>query len=118
MLGRNARGYVEREHSLEGAARGYVDFLARLHGWDPLPPLRPPLWTVEEPQPAISLASRSLPPSPGPAPNAPTDPAVTQLAAGAGAALAELVLTPRDAALDDVASIVAGMFGPHETGQK
>jgi hypothetical protein len=44
-LGENARGYVAREHSLEGSAAGYMHFLSARYGWGEVRKLREgPLW--------------------------------------------------------------------------
>lgn len=45
-MGRAAREFVAREHTLDAAAAGYARFLARLHGWGEPPKLRGPLWEV------------------------------------------------------------------------
>lgn len=47
-LGAAARDYVAREHTLEGAAAGYIRFLAGRYGWGELPKAREPLWEVAE----------------------------------------------------------------------
>ncbi len=46
-LGANARAFVAREHTLQGAAAGYIRFLADRYGWGDMPILRPPLWGDE-----------------------------------------------------------------------
>lgn len=47
-MGAAAREYVARCHTLEGAARAYIEFLARHCGWGDMRPLRAtPLWDVE-----------------------------------------------------------------------
>lgn len=51
-LGANARAYVAREHTLEGAAAGYMRFLAARYGWEPPRPLRAPLWELPQHRPA------------------------------------------------------------------
>jgi glycosyltransferase involved in cell wall biosynthesis len=48
----NARAYVAREHTLAGAAAGYAQFLAELHGWESPAIIRPLLWSVEQSPPA------------------------------------------------------------------
>ncbi len=53
QLGRNAREFVAREHSLERAAAGYVSFLAVLNGWGDTPATRPVLWEVSSPHPLL-----------------------------------------------------------------
>jgi glycosyltransferase involved in cell wall biosynthesis len=46
-LGTNARAYVAREHTLDGAAAGYMRFLAARYGWGELRKLREnPLWEL------------------------------------------------------------------------
>jgi glycosyltransferase involved in cell wall biosynthesis len=47
QLGRNARAYVAREHTLDGAAQGYIRFLSDLYGWGEPRKLRGVLWEVE-----------------------------------------------------------------------
>lgn len=48
-LGTNARAYVAREHTLEGAALGYIRFLADHYGWGEVQKHREtPLWSVEQ----------------------------------------------------------------------
>lgn len=44
QLGENARRYVAEQHTLDGAAQGYIDFLSRVYGWGDVPKQRPPLW--------------------------------------------------------------------------
>ncbi|MBV9788239.1 MAG: glycosyltransferase family 4 protein [Chloroflexi bacterium] len=56
QLGSNARSYVAREHTLDGAAQGYIRFLSALLGWGQTPKLRDPLWQVEEPEIAAAAA--------------------------------------------------------------
>jgi glycosyltransferase involved in cell wall biosynthesis len=44
-LGAQARAYVARQHTLDGAAASYMRFLAARYGWGETPPLRAaPLW--------------------------------------------------------------------------
>jgi glycosyltransferase involved in cell wall biosynthesis len=44
-MGTQARAYVARKHSLDGAAASYMRFLAARYGWGATPPLRAePLW--------------------------------------------------------------------------
>jgi hypothetical protein len=43
---------VAREHTLDGAAAGYMRFLAARYGWGDTPPLRNgPLWEHQNPEP-------------------------------------------------------------------
>jgi glycosyltransferase involved in cell wall biosynthesis len=44
----SARAYVAREHTLDGAALGYMRFLAARYGWGEMPKLRAPLWGLGE----------------------------------------------------------------------
>jgi hypothetical protein len=54
-LGTNARAFVATEHTLDGAAAGYIRFLAARYSWGEMPPLRDrPLWepaTTDERRP-------------------------------------------------------------------
>src|SRR6185369_17204783 len=44
-MGAQARQHVAREHTLDGAALGYMRFLSMRYGWGDTPPLRDgPLW--------------------------------------------------------------------------
>jgi len=44
-MGAQARAYVAREHTLDGAAISYMRFLSARYGWGSTPPLRAgPLW--------------------------------------------------------------------------
>ncbi len=52
-LGASARAYVAREHTLGGAAQGYMHFLAARYGWGDMPKLRAPLW-----EPAVESVVR------------------------------------------------------------
>lgn len=45
-MGAAARSYVAHEHTLAGAAAGYLRFLAARYGWEAPQPLRPPLWEL------------------------------------------------------------------------
>ncbi|GAB4207423.1 MAG: glycosyltransferase family 4 protein [Roseiflexaceae bacterium] len=49
-LGANARAFVARDHTLQGAAAAYIRFLAERYGWGDAPIMRPPLWRVAEAQ--------------------------------------------------------------------
>ena len=52
-LGAQARAYVAREHTLDGAAAGYMRFLSTRYGWGTTPPLRAePLWAIESQEPS------------------------------------------------------------------
>jgi glycosyltransferase involved in cell wall biosynthesis len=60
-MGAQARAYVAREHTLDGAAASYMSFLAARYGWGATPPLRAgPLWerpTTDELSPQSSVLS-------------------------------------------------------------
>jgi len=45
-LGANARRYIATQHTLDGAAEGYMRFLSQLYGWGDVPKQRAPLWDV------------------------------------------------------------------------
>ena len=117
-LGRSARDFVAREHSLVGAARGYAQFLGQLYGWGQLQPLRPPLWEVDPPtQPPLPVVEGEYGHH---APGQPTSArhaleaglGVVDLAHETGAALAELGVTADDdAILRDTAGTIADLLG-------
>lgn len=49
-LGANARAYVAQSHTLDDAAKGYMDFLANLYSWEPPQKKRnQPLWNPSSP---------------------------------------------------------------------
>jgi glycosyltransferase involved in cell wall biosynthesis len=100
QLGEAARAYVAVEHTLEGAALGYMRFLSARYGWEPPQPLQPPLWELEERAPVAPAAPVARPAASVPAP-APTDgaSAAHPLVARVGQALAELGATEHDQAL-------------------
>jgi glycosyltransferase involved in cell wall biosynthesis len=111
-LGRSAREFVAREHSLAGAARAYIEFLAGINGWEAPAPLRPPLWELE-------TGDEHLPPRDS-GPGSPLAPVTEELGASgaarhlaqeAGVALAGLGITPGDEAiLQDTAGTVTDLF--------
>jgi glycosyltransferase involved in cell wall biosynthesis len=101
-MGAGARAYVAREHTLGGAALGYMRFLAARYGWGDTPRLRAPLWEPgEEPrdtrhetqhvptagQERASASQQTAASEPTPIDNLPT---------AAAAALAELGATEDD----------------------
>ncbi|NJL33871.1 MAG: glycosyltransferase family 4 protein, partial [Chloroflexaceae bacterium] len=56
-IGDHARAYVAEQHSLDGAALGYVRFLARLYGWPAVQRIRSaPLWELTSAAPAAPPA--------------------------------------------------------------
>lgn len=123
-LGRNARDFVAQQHSLADAARGYVEFLAQVYGWEPPAVLRPALWELPLPNPSPegrgAIRSRSSAPQhtdPTPLPlrggagGRGLDSQATLLAQQTGVALAELGVTAEDEAiLQDAAGAVAELL--------
>ena len=114
-LGANARHFVAHTHSLERAARGYLDFLAELHGWGAMPPQRPALWDVAgalrvvEGQPLTTAPAPPVPSVSVATPAAyPT--VVDDLARDVGAALAGLGIESHSAAVPEAAGIIADLF--------
>jgi glycosyltransferase involved in cell wall biosynthesis len=92
-MGAAARAYVAREHTLDGAAHGYMRFLAARYGWGDTPRLRAPLWDVATAGPAGGGAAAD------PAPASVAQPSAGPIAkpvAVAAAALAELGATEDD----------------------
>ncbi len=95
-MGAAAREYVARRHTLEGAARAYVEFLARHCGWGDIRPLRAtPLWDVgagltaaTPPRAALSVQHSEAPRAPAPPPSPPVQ--------AVAAALVELGMTGDD----------------------
>lgn len=95
-MGAAAREYVARCHTLEGAARAYVEFLARHCGWGDIRPLRAtPLWDVgagltagTPPRAALSVQHSAAPRAPAPPPSPPVQ--------AVAAALVELGMTGDD----------------------
>jgi glycosyltransferase involved in cell wall biosynthesis len=127
QLGRNARHYVARAHSLEGAARGYLEFLGRLYGWGPPAALRPPLWTAVAPD--ISESVHMLPAATtvvvssaaGDHQQSMRQPdSIRQLASDTAHALGELDVEPQAASIADVAMAIADLFepGPRPPGRQ
>ncbi|MEN9938400.1 MAG: hypothetical protein RLZZ387_4979 [Chloroflexota bacterium] len=97
-MGRAARDYVAREHTLDAAAAGYAAFLARLYGWGDQPRARGPLWDVDGDRPT---ADRRPPTTDHPAEGSVARPAAhdSRLAThdwGLAAAAAELGATEDD----------------------
>lgn len=95
-MGAAAREYVARCHTLEGAVRAYVEFLARHCGWGDIRPLRAtPLWDVgagltaaTPPRAALSVQHSEAPRAPAPPPSPPVQ--------AVAAALVELGMTGDD----------------------
>ncbi|NOK59568.1 MAG: glycosyltransferase [Chloroflexi bacterium AL-W] len=92
-LGTNARTYIAREHTLEGAALGYMRFLADHYGWGAVQKQREaPLWSIEQsvkPTPVHSTKTTSPIQAAQPHPPHPLSTATAQ-------ALAEIGVTEDD----------------------
>jgi glycosyltransferase involved in cell wall biosynthesis len=102
VLGENARRYVATHHTLEGAAEGYVEFLAQLGLGTPRAAPLPPLFVPQTGRPA---PLPETPPAPAPLEERPA--LAVELAAQA---LAELGLTEDDrASLQAVAETLADL---------
>lgn len=96
QLGHNARHYVATHHTLQGAARGYMELLAQVYGWDTIEKVRPSLWDIGGAA-QETAASRSAQQPSGAAASSLILPGVAQAAA-------ELGIRPTDdAALQQVA---------------
>jgi glycosyltransferase involved in cell wall biosynthesis len=118
-LGENARRYVSLNHSLEGAARGYMEFLARLYGWEPPTSQHMPLWSIGETEPSPPGTPRQAHASPdivtthqGDRVAGDVDGAesIAQLARDVGMALAGLGVEPQDrAVLEDTSRIIVDL---------
>ena len=115
-LGRSARRFVAGQHSLDGAARGFMDFLADVYGWETPARQRPPLWEdapkalTPSPSPRRGEGSEDelVPPLPAWERGRGGEGLQTTLTRDAGAALAELGVEPSDhAILEDTAGIIA-----------
>jgi glycosyltransferase involved in cell wall biosynthesis len=108
QLGRNARSFVARAHTLDGAAQGYLRFLSDLYNW-PMPSrVRDPLWSVDHPPATIpdhaSTSAVATIPDPPTIQRAPS-------AISVGAELAELGVTAEDERpLRDVATTIADLL--------
>lgn len=115
-LGANARRFVAMEHSLERAARGYIDFLARLHSWGAVPPWRAALWDVAGEARILDAAPLTAVPRPSVlAPSERSTPVglpvvVDELARDVGAALGELGVEPQSPAAAAAARAVGDLF--------
>ena len=100
-MGVAARAYVAREHTLDGAAQGYMRFLAARYGWGAAPKLRAPLWEVGAPetrsQEPVGGSAASIQSAASQADRAHTP--VSPLVQASGQALAELGATESDAPL-------------------
>jgi glycosyltransferase involved in cell wall biosynthesis len=126
-MGRAARRYVAEQHTLEGAARGYLTFLADLLGQPapvadlvpppyqddmptvPDPPLAPPLRPAAPARPAAVAAPAAMP-APSPAPSAPAPPPPTTPLATLAAAAAACAVAPDDPLLPALLRRVDGLL--------
>ncbi|GAC1638906.1 MAG: glycosyltransferase family 4 protein [Herpetosiphon sp.] len=104
LLGQQARRYAATEHSLLGAAGAYMRFLEALYGWEPLKPVRQPLWTVVPPAVASVVA---------PGQGVQEEIGTSSLIPGVGQALAELGVDENDRpVLRDIAERIDDLLRP------
>jgi glycosyltransferase involved in cell wall biosynthesis len=98
-LGAQARAYVAEQHTLDGAAQGYVRFLARLYRWPAVVRVRTePLWVPGEvPTPPPHHPPRRT--APGDRATTPPLPPPAPLVQRTARALAEMGITEQDEAL-------------------
>lgn len=106
QLGANARRYVAEQHTLDGAAQRYINFLSEVYGWGDVPKQRPPLWNIGNSHPKgtgqsamgnqQSISSSNLP--------------ALNLSPIAQAA-AELGMRADDQPLGNVAATIGELFG-------
>ncbi|HWQ13281.1 MAG TPA: glycosyltransferase family 4 protein [Roseiflexaceae bacterium] len=82
-MGRAARDYVAREHTLEAAAAGYARFLAQLHGWEEPRPERGALWEIADCR--LQITNYPMPSQTAAATTAPVPHPATHSALSAGA---------------------------------
>lgn len=118
QLGKNARAYIAREHSLDGSARGYVEFLARLYGWNRLVQERPPLWNVTQEVDTAPRSGERLPPAQARAHPERTVISGGSLIAETAKALDELGVAADDRqVLPDIAASIDDLLGPDRKAQ-
>jgi glycosyltransferase involved in cell wall biosynthesis len=115
QLGANARRYIATQHTLDGAADGYIRLLSQLYGWGDVPKQRAPLWDVEGGEQETrkhgdtghdqrSMFQRRVPSGCVPASSAFSLASVAQAAA-------ELGVRADDAPLQHVATTIGDLFG-------
>ncbi|MEM8534465.1 MAG: glycosyltransferase family 4 protein [Chloroflexota bacterium] len=115
-LGTNARTYVAREHTLEGAALGYMRFLANHYGWGEVKKQRKaPLWSVAQ---SIKPSSIQTTQTTSPTPLAQSHPP-HPLSTATAQALAEIGTTEDDTdLLRNTAQSIAELLDPDQPEQK
>jgi glycosyltransferase involved in cell wall biosynthesis len=107
-LGRNARAFVAREHTLAGAAHGYIRFLSQRYGWGEMPRLRDVLWSVE----SAASTTASAPVQAAEQTSVRLPEPVTETIAELGAAAAELGVHETDEQpLHDIAATLDDLLG-------
>lgn len=107
QLGNNARAFVAREHTLQGAAQGYIRFLADRFGWGEMPRLRDVLWQVEDAEAAPIAAPAQAEPAGVAALPAPIATTIAEV----GAAAAEIGVQETDEhLLGDVAATLGDLL--------
>jgi glycosyltransferase involved in cell wall biosynthesis len=100
-----ARRHVAEAHTLPGAARAMMAFLAQRYSWEPPAPHRAaPLWSLDAGGSAPPAAPRPMP----------AEAAPSMLASHTAAAAAALGFSPDDAALRRVAAAVAALEGERQ----
>ncbi|CAA9325029.1 MAG: Mannosyltransferase A [uncultured Chloroflexia bacterium] len=102
QLGVKARAFVAAEHSLERAARGYIDFLGSVNGWGPTTIRRPALWSTESAQPSSPAPARTAQATSredGPLSAIDVPMAITGMVAATGQVAAELGIKADDEAV-------------------
>ena len=99
-MGASARAYVAREHTLDGAASGYMRFLAGRYGWGEMPKLRPPLWELPGAEGRDASVGETSTPAPNAEPVTPTPAGIAPVAQ----AIAGLGANEDDAALLEAAA--------------
>jgi hypothetical protein len=100
QLGAQARAYVAREHTLEGAARGYMRFLSSLNGWGDVRRERErPLWSVTDEDREPKTANRQPNTNDQPASVGEQVPQHTAISPGISEAVAGIGATEDDTAL-------------------
>lgn len=111
QLGRNARAFVAREHTLAGAAQGYMRLLSVCYGWPPPSKAREVLWSVETDEPQVAAV-------PDPAPATASAGVLATTIAELGVAAAEVGVQETDAdPLQSVAATLADLLQPPPTGK-
>jgi glycosyltransferase involved in cell wall biosynthesis len=122
-LGANARAYVAREHSLDGAAAGYIRFLAARYGWgEPHKIRETPLWeptTDHRPSQALYGGPSVAAPTTDHRPPTTDDgqSAICNLQSAIAGALADLGATEDDRPLlEGAARALVELVGEQKTG--